>query len=256
MKFKKNRKLSTIIACIACLLTLTAGIFANSIFADEAKTYDLTVSSGYVPEAEVPLTTKVSTTEFYFNGNINPADTLSADILFENTSSEDAIQVTISEIRNLLGDDDAALDLLDQLELTIAVDDKIIYQGSHGKTTMPVIGWIEIPAGETITVHISVYFPKESDNTYQNSPLKVKYIFESRIDIPSDITETTTEFSEQIKTGLDSISQSNISMFIIGLGVVLILIYIIFLIVKAIKKKNKDKDEDKKDKSVNDTETK
>ena len=244
MNRNKNKKLSAVIACIACLLMLVAVTVSNYISAEDTKSYDLTVQSGYTPEAEVPLTTKVSTNEFFFNGNINPGDILDANILFENTSEEDRIQITISEIKNLLGDDDLALELLDELELTIKADDKIIYKGPHSKTTTPVIGWIEVNPGETIIVNISVYFPKEADNTYQNAPLNVKYVFESRIDIPNE--EETTEFTEQIKTGIESEDAPNYSMFILGLGACVIVLYLVTLIIRAIlKKKKEDKDKDK-----------
>ena len=64
---KKNKKLSVVLACFACLLTLIGATLGVHIFADD-NSYNLTVSTGYTPEAEVPLNTKVSTNEFYFNG--------------------------------------------------------------------------------------------------------------------------------------------------------------------------------------------
>lgn len=241
---KKNKKLSVVLACFACLLTLIGATLGVHIFADD-NSYNLTVSTGYTPEAEVPLNTKVSTNEFYFNGNINPGDTLDANILFENTSDEYAIKITISEILNLLGDDDKAIELLNELQLTISVDEKIIYKGSHGKTTAPVIGWIEIPANGNIVVNISIYFPKEADNTYQNSPLKVKYVFESQIDIPDDFDEEVPEFSEKVPTGVDDTDDTNYATLIIAIGVSLIILYIIVLIIRAIlKKKKKEKSKD------------
>lgn len=246
---KSNKKLSSLITLLSCLLVVFALTVSNIISADDVKTYDLTVSTGYTPEAEVPLTTKVSTNEFFFNGNINPGDTLDANILFENTSEKDIVQITISDIKNLLGDDDLALDLLDELNLTIKADDRIIYQGKHSKTTSPVIGWIPIKPSETLVVNISVDFPKDADNRYQNAPLHVKYIFESRIDIPP-IPET--EFTESIKTGIDSEEAPNYAMFILGIGVFVIILYVIILIIKAIKdKKDKDKDKSKEDNKKN-----
>lgn len=243
---KNKKRISVVLACFACLLTLVMVTLGNYIFAED-NTYNLTVSTGYTPEAEVPLNTKVSTNEFYFNGNINPGDTLDANILFENTSKEDSIKITISEIINLLGDDDKAIDLLNELQLIISVDEKVIYKGSHGKTTAPVIGWIELPANDSIVVNIAVYFPKEADNTYQDSPLKVKYVFESQIDIPDDFDEETPEFSEKVPTGVDDTDDTNYSTLIIAIGIILIVIYILILIIRAILKKNKkEKSKDSK----------
>ena len=247
MKFN-NKKISKILACFACVLTIVGVTLGNFIFAADDNKYDLIVTSKYDDSetTEVPLTMDVSTTEFYFNANINPGDTLEADILMKNDSDKETLQVTISEILNLLGDDDDALDLLDELILTLEMDGRIIYQGPHSKTTTPVVGWVDLPAGGTISVHISVYFPKEADNRFQNAPMKVKYIFESRIDIPEPedtpppetvITETT----ETVKTGLDDTNDVNYAMIIVGVGVCLVVIYLIILLL--IKRK---KDEEKK----------
>lgn len=247
MKF--NKKISKILACFACVLTIVGITLGNYIFADDSG-YDLIVSSKYTDAAttEVPLTMNVSTLEFYFNANINPGDTLEADILMTNDSDKETLQVTISEILNLLGDDDLALDLLDELVLTLEMDGRIIYQGPHSKTTMPVVGWVDVPAGGSISVHISVYFPKEADNRFQNAPMKVKYIFETRIDIPDpeDTPPPETIITETVKTGLDDTNNVNYAMIIVGVGICLVVLYIIILLIL---KRKKDDDEDKNNKN-------
>ena len=76
----------------------------------------------------------------------------------------------------------------------------------------------------------------------------MKYIFESRIDIPDPDPET--EFTESIKTGIDSEEAPNYAMFILGIGVFIIILYVIILIIKAIKDK-KDKEKSKEDNKKN-----
>ncbi len=237
MKIKKF--ISKILATSICITTMCSLLTMNVLAED--KEYDLDVTTEYAAKAEVPLTIEASKSMFYINKNINPGDILEADIVFKNTSEKEPLKVTISDIINLLGDDDDALKLLGQLELTITVDGKIIYKGPHDKTTKPVIGWIQVPPGEEIEIHIEIYFPKESDNSYQNLPLKVRYEFQSQIDIPGDWGEETVEYSETIKTGEEPEEGMNYTTLIIALGMLAIGVYLITYIVLAKKKKEKNK---------------
>lgn len=243
---KKRKAVTVMLGLFVALIIAGAAAFMNSIHAAD-DVYDLEVKSGYKPKAEVPLTIEVSKPEFYFNGNINPGDVLEADIIFTNTSEKDAIQVTISDIINLLGDDDLSIDFLNQLELTITVDGKVVYQGPHGQTTNPVIGWIQIPPGASITVHIAVQFPKDTDNTYQGAPVKVKYVFESRIDIPEDYDPPKPVPREKIKTGIDGEGNIGYAGMILLFGLLVIILYIIYLLIKRKKDKEKEKQEQEKE---------
>lgn len=253
---KNITKLCSAVLCSAFILSSSLSVFANGTMAidegvmpisgnaaiDSASNnvvyYDLEVDTRYEVDAEVPLTTEASTDVFYVNKNINPGDILESSIIMTNQSTEEAIQMTISDIENLLGDDDIALALLDILILTIEADGRIIYQGPHSQTTQPVIAWIEVAPQDSIEVKITVEFPKEADNTYQNAPMKVLYKFESRLDIPDDWTYEPPEdpFDEEVQTGEHPVQQA---LNTLGLVIGFLLLLMTCTFVMKLSKKSK-----------------
>lgn len=251
LKSTTNSRLKKAIAGLACVFTLVGVIFGSGAIKaldPEDDGTELVVTGTYDVDKsqETPLSIETDKEVFYFSGNIDPGDSLHSSIKFTNTSDKYPINVTIAEIRNMLADDKAALQLLGELDLTITLDDgTIIYKGKHGKTTTPVVGIMEVQPNDSIIVHIQVDFPKDADNTYQSAPMHVRYLFESTLDIgDTDWDDEPPSFPEKVKTGLQEGDPATYGMLLITIAAIVLVIIIILFFIKKKKKENK-KDEEK-----------
>lgn len=201
------------------------------IFNEVGEETTLNVDVGIDKTLEIPLTLTAEKDEFYFCTNISPGDTMKAKVIFRNDSNTEDTQVAVTDVINQITDNAKAEDLLDILNLQISIDGTPIYKGAHSKVTTPVTGWINIPIGETVEMEIEIYFPKEADNRFQNAPMDVKWVFETRGDIPPDPED------EKTQTGDDS----NHNFGIYFLGGAAICLAGGLLVVSKKKKKDEDK---------------
>ena len=249
------RKISSLLVsgALACSMLAAANITACAESAEE-HSYNLDVTIDFKKEAELPLTMDRSTEVFYFNGNINPGDKMYADIIVKNTSDK-TLQYTLSEVKNMLEDDEQAKLLLNVLNLKITQKDKVMYDGKCSEITTPVIPWFTLESGKTDTINVEYEFDKWADNTYQGANMRQKWIFQTRADIPPDESEpdsqgepdthkvtvsTPDSQHEDVKTGVTE-EKSNYTFIIIGVGVAVAGAYVIYEVIRR-KKSNKDKD--------------
>jgi len=225
-----KRLASMFMALAIILLALTPMVHATQQNTPDETTV-LYLETTIDKSLTIPLTLEANKDVFYLCANINPGDTMKSHVTFENTSDSE-IQVSIADIINQLTDNPKAKALLDILELSISVNGSPIYKGIHSKVTTPVTGWITLKPGEMLVMDIEIYFPKEADNTYQNSQMEVKWVFEARADVPPDpekpsettTTETTTETHQ---TGDEKMANYGIYLLLgaaavaaVGIGVV------------------------------------
>jgi len=227
------KALKRIIAAVF-LVALMAGIMPPvAVNASE----DLTVITNINKTMEIPLTLDASTDEFYVNGNINPGDVMTADIVFKNVS-DSSIQVRISDVTDQL-QTTMSQKLLEILDLSIEIDGSPVYKGKHDKVTNPLTQWIELGPNEDMTMKLRIEFSKyEADNTYQGAEMKVKYVFEARADVPLD--STLNKNSEKIKTGVDDVYSVNpASIILISSAAVVVFGFAVYVIISR-KKKDKN----------------
>ncbi len=164
----------------------------------EEQTLDVEV--GIDKKLEVPLTMNAMEEVFFNCPNINPGDVLKATIVFKNTSKEQ-VQVSIVDALNMLTEDRKAIALLDELELEISVNGELNFKGIHSKVTSPVTNWINVPAGGELPMTITVTLPKTADNRFQNALMHVKWVFQTRADVPPDPTDEETQTGDEKKAG-------------------------------------------------------
>lgn len=238
-----TKRIFTGLLSLAIFACSTSMVFASNKVNSSDQSTSLDVEVGIDKKLEVPLTVDAKTDVFYNCPNINPGDTMKSTVIYKNTSKED-VQVAITDVLNQLTEDKKAIMLLDLLELKVYINGELAYQGPHSKVTTPLTNWITLKGGESIKMDIEIYFPKEADNTYQNSNMKVKWVFEARADVPPDPEEptptppttTTTTPPEKVKTGDDSV-RANYGMYLLA-GAAVILVAGIGVV--ALKKKKED----------------
>lgn len=173
-------------------------LIAPSHSPDEQQTLDVEV--GIDKKLEVPLTLNALEEVFFNCPNINPGDVLKATIVFKNTSKE-PVQVSIVDALNTLTEDRKAIALLDELQLEIEVDGQLNFKGVHSKVTSPVTNWINVPAEKELPMTITVTLPKTADNRFQNALMNVKWVFQTRADVPPDPTDEETQTGDEKKNG-------------------------------------------------------
>lgn len=202
---------------------------------------DLVITTNVNKDLEIPLTLDASTDDFYVNGNLNPGDTMSADVIFKNVSDKD-IQVRISDITDQL-QTTMSQKLLGVLDLTIDVDGAPQYKGKHDKVPSPLTKWMTLGPNEDIRMSIRIDFSKyEADNTFQGAEMKVKYVFEARADVPlDDPSNSKKSKSETIKTGIDDVESTNpLAVAIVISAVCVVAGFGIHVVVKRRKEKEQD----------------
>lgn len=200
-----------------------------------AEEQTLNVEVGIDKTLEVPLTINAEHDIFYNCTNFGPGDTLKAKIIFKNTSTED-IQVAVVDVVNQLTDDAKAVALLDELELQLSVDGELNYKGIHSKVTSPVTNWITVKPGEELPMDIVINMPKTADNKFQNANMLVKWVFQTRADVPPDPVEE----DEETQTGDEGIQ--NYGKYLLGAAGVVV---VAGVGVMAISKKKKKEDSKK-----------
>lgn len=107
--------------------------------------------------------------------NMAPGDSWEGKIHVKNSASAKMEIALLSIVSNL---EDTKL--FEALNLEISLGDTKVYTGSYGKTEEPVSTYYEIPAGKTITFDVTVTFPKECGNEYQNTKMDSTWTFEGR----------------------------------------------------------------------------
>lgn len=107
--------------------------------------------------------------------NMAPGDSWEGKIHVKNSAGSKMELSILSIVSNL---EDTKL--FDALDLRISLGDKEIYSGSYGKTEEPISSFIEVPAGKTVTFNVTVSFPKECGNEYQNTKMDSTWTFEGR----------------------------------------------------------------------------
>lgn len=252
---KVGKRLTGLLASgvLACTMLASASVPAYAA-SEEEKSYNLDVTIDFKREAELPLTMDRSTEVFYFNGNINPGDKMYADIIVKNDSDK-TLQYTLSEVKNVLEDDEQAILLLDVLNLKITEGETVMYDGTCADITSPVIPWITLEPGQSDTIDVEYAFDKWADNTYQGANMRQKWIFQTRADIPDDSEPEEdggpdahrTDVSvpdgerEDVKTGVTE-EKTNYTYVIIGVGAVVAVGYIVFEVIRSKKAKKESKD--------------
>jgi hypothetical protein len=133
----------------------------------------------------------------------------------QNTSNK-AISISITEIENMLPDDEKANLLLDILELTIDVDGEEYYQGKHSELSAPFMPYVTIEPGKEISLNITMTFPRDADNRYQGAKYKMKWVFDAIAEEPEpEVTTTPAPVVEEpvvppepAKTGVETASSA------------------------------------------------
>lgn len=199
-----------------------------------AEEQTLNVEVGIDKSLEIPLTINAEHDVFYNCANFGPGDTLKAKIVFKNTSSEN-VQVAVVDVLNQLTDDKKAVALLDQAELELSVKGELNYKGIHSKVTSPVTNWINVAPGEELPMEIVVKMPKTADNRFQNANMLVKWVFQTRADVPPDPVE-----DEETVTGDEGIQ--NYGKYLLGAAGVVVVAGIGVMAIS--KKKKKDDSEE------------
>lgn len=234
------RKFKAFLTSLMAAVVLVGVLPATPVFAEE-EVNSLTLETNINKTLEIPLTLEASTETFYINGNIDPGDTLSADILFINESEED-IQVRIADVTDQLGTTDSQA-LLDVMDLTITVAGSPIYKGKHSQVTSPLTQWMTLKGGEALNMNVNIELPLwETDNRYQGSDMRVKYVFEARADVQLD-SEQPAKLTEIIKTGVEEAVSSNPAALVIIIAAVAVVVA--FVANSVSKKFGKKKDDDK-----------
>lgn len=244
---------SRIIKSLVCGITTIAASVAMLGINAFAEEQNLDISINYDTNIEYPLSMDRSSEVFYFNGNINPGDKMHASILVKNTSEQN-MQYALTDVVNMITEDEQAIKLLDVLNLKISTEDTIIFEGKCSKIVNPVSDWVTLKAGDSDTISIDWEFDKYADNTYQGANYREKWIFKTQADIvpaestptesipempPATVT-TTVQTHENVQTGVKEENGPNYAAYIIGAGVIIAIGYVTYEIIKA-KKKTKDK---------------
>lgn len=140
-----------------------------------------------------------------------PGDSWESEIEVRNLTYRD-MDIALISIENLIDD----FLLYNALDLTIMLEDKVLYQGIYGETEMPVTDYVTVPANGSITFDVSVLFPEESSNQYQGTELNSLWTFEAKhpgfssgssdstVDKP-DINEEDDPVSEEPKDEQDDV---------------------------------------------------
>ena len=245
-----NRIIKSLVCGITTIAASVAMLSINA-FAEEQ---NLDISINYDTNIEYPLSMDRSSEVFYFNGNINPGDKMHASILVKNTSNQD-MQYALTDVVNMITEDEQAIMLLDVLNLKISTEDAIIFEGKCSEIVNPVSDWVTLKAGDSDTISIDWEFDKYADNTYQGANYREKWIFKTKADVASDgstppvesipemppaTVTTTVRTHENVQTGVKEENDSNYAAYIIGAGVIIAMGYVAYEIIKA-KKKTKDK---------------
>lgn len=134
-----NRIIKSLVCGITTIAASVAMLSINA-FAEEQ---NLDISINYDTNIEYPLSMDRSSEVFYFNGNINPGDKMHASILVKNTSNQD-MQYALTDVVNMITEDEQAIMLLDVLNLKISTEDAIIFEGKCSEIVNPVSDWVTL----------------------------------------------------------------------------------------------------------------
>lgn len=195
-------------ALAICSLSMPiAASFSPTSEESEISAPNLTISANVDSELKLPLSLDSSSPVFYCNANLSPGDTATSNVIIENVS-DTPIKVSITNIENMLPDDDKAKMLLDILELKIVLNDEVYYQGKHSELSAPFMPYVEIAPHKSTILNVSMKFPREADNKYQGAKYKMRWEFNAMADPIPETTpappETTVTIPEEVKTGVES----------------------------------------------------
>ena len=250
--------------------TVTAFSILSSTLAasaeGEAESHDMELAVNLDLEEEMPLTLDKNTDVFYFNANINPGDKLHTSVKVSN-DAEKALSWTLSDVQNLLDDDEQAILLLDVLNVTVSIENEVFYEGTCKDLGGEVIPWRELQPGDSEIINIDWEFDKYADNTYQAANYREKWVFETQADIPnrdpddSEPTETTrppedesipdesipelppsdvetpTKQGENVQTGVEEKKDTNYAVYFVIGGIIIAGGYIAYEVYRRHKNK-------------------
>lgn len=112
---------------------------------------------------------------------MNPGDVWENSIDIKNTTGYD-MEVRLLDVINQIEDSM----LFDALEVIVEINGEVLYEGPYN--AIPSSEWIKVKNGESAIVKVTLVFPGECGNEYQNKPFDSLWKFEARID-NSDIPD-------------------------------------------------------------------
>lgn len=151
----------------------------------------------YVSEDTIELT-GTSTGRFELNTsnstlfdlkNMVPGDTWYGRLHVVNDTNNKMELSIISITSNL--EDELLFDLLD---LQIAVDGEVVYDGSYGATPDPITDWMSVSRKEPMVIDLTVTLPSKVGNEAQAKKMDSTWVFEARYE-----GKTSTDHSYRYK---------------------------------------------------------
>lgn len=226
MKIKKSI-LTVALSSAMVMSTMSVPAAASNEFWGNITSADndapnLTVSAGFDSKITLPLTLDASSPTFNYNANLSPGDTTKSNIILEN-QSDVPIKISISNIENMLPEDEKAKMLLDVLELTINIEDEVYYQGKHSELSVPFMPYVTIEPHKDLVLTVSMKFPREADNRYQGAKYKMRWVFDATAEPLPETTPvvTPTPTQEPVKTGVETEEKTSpIRYILIGIPIV------------------------------------
>lgn len=139
--------------------------------------------------------------DFFSNlGQMMPGDTLSDEIVLKNTTSSDAQFFFHTELPENLSEE--ALDLLEQISLTIVLEDKLLYEGNLKSTALEdIVSLGTYKSGETAIFKFTLFMPETLTNAYALRETAVKWIFSVENDELTIITPSPVKTGDTQNTG-------------------------------------------------------
>lgn len=152
---------------------------------------------------------------------MNPGDTWVGTIEINN-QTKNKMEVQLVEVINKIDDGF----LYDALLVKVEIDGKVYYEGPYNK--IPKSEWLPMEDGTTKTVKVTLSFPGDCGNEYQNKSFDSLWKFEARL--PEGAPEKPVE--PPVQTGVARIAYVS--------GLVCLGAFILFLLIGKDKKKDEE----------------
>lgn len=118
---------------------------------------------------------------------MNPGDVWESDLVIRNIS-DSKMQVKLLQVMNSIEDDL----LFDILHVSISIDGVLFYEGPYNQ--IPASEWITIEKGKTCNFDITLSFPGDCGNEYQDKEFDSLWEFDAKL---MEVEDTTIEDDTQ-----------------------------------------------------------
>jgi LPXTG-motif cell wall-anchored protein len=161
---------------------------------------------------------------------IVPGDSFSSYLLFKNESGR-TVQFALTDIRNALTTDPAALFMLSGLDVSVTIGNQTVYSGSYDQALGRASFWMTVAPGAQVPMTVAAGMRASSDNRFQDMTYRVDYQFDVRADdappMPGETTPTAPAPSRPPagrlpKTGDSALAAGMLIALLLGLvGIIL-----------------------------------